>query len=126
VRAHDHRVKRWRHLDLGSQRCFIECDLRRVWCLDCGAQFEAVPWARWRSRYTRDLEDTVAWLAQQMAKTPIAGMLRIAWDSVGRIVERVLADHHPTTTSSCSIRRRCKQRATATGAHGSRRRGSEV
>jgi transposase len=93
VRAHDHRVKRWRHLDLGSVRCWIECDLRRVWCADCGAQFEAVPWARWRSRYTRDFEDTAAWLAQQMAKTQIAGLLRIAWDSVGRIVERVVADH---------------------------------
>jgi transposase len=93
VRAHDHRVKRWRHLDLGSQRCFIECRLRRVWCLDCGAQFEGVPWARHGSRYTRDFEDTVAWLAQQMAKTAIAGLLRVVWDSVGRIVERVLADH---------------------------------
>ncbi len=35
----------------------------------------------------------MAWLAQQMAKTPIAGLLRIAWDTVGRIVERVIADH---------------------------------
>jgi transposase len=61
VRTHDRRVKRWRHLDLGSSRCLIECELRRVWCLDCGAQFEAVPWARWRSRYTRDFEDVVAW-----------------------------------------------------------------
>jgi transposase len=34
-----------------------------------------------------------AWLAQQMAKTPIAGLLRIARDTVGRIVERVIADH---------------------------------
>jgi len=35
----------------------------------------------------------VAWLAQQMAKTPIAGLLRIGWDTVGRIVQRVVADH---------------------------------
>jgi transposase len=28
-----------------------------------------------------------------MAKTPIAGLLRIGWDTVGRIVERVVADH---------------------------------
>jgi transposase len=42
---------------------------------------------------TRDFEDLVAFLAQQMAKTPIAGLLHIAWDSVGRIVERVVADH---------------------------------
>jgi transposase len=90
---HGHRVKRWRHLDVAATRCVIECELRRLWCRSCGAQFEAVPWARAGSRYTRDFEDTVAWLAQQMAKTPITGMLRIAWDTVGRIVERVIADH---------------------------------
>jgi len=90
---HGRRVKRWRHLDLGSTRCVIECELRRLWCSDCGARFEAVPWARSGSRYTRDFEDVVCWLAQQMAKKPIAGLLRIAWDTVGRIVERVVADH---------------------------------
>jgi transposase len=90
---HGRRVKRWRHLDLGASRCVIECELRRLWCRSCGAQFEAVPWARAGSRYTRDFEDVVAWLAQQMAKTPIAGLLRIAWDTVGRIVARVTADH---------------------------------
>jgi transposase len=89
---HGRRVKRWRHLDLGASRCAIECELRRLWCSACGAQLEAVPWARPGSRYTRDFEDVVAWLAQQMAKTPIAGLLRIAWDTVGRIVERVIAD----------------------------------
>ena len=90
---HGRRVKRWRHLDLGASRCIIECELRRLWCRSCGAQFEAVPWARAGSRYTRDFEDVVAWLAQQMAKTPIAGLLRIAWDTVGRIVERVSAEY---------------------------------
>ena len=49
-----------------------------------------MPWARPGAAHTRDLEDVVAWLAQQMAKTPIAGLLRIGWDTVGRIVERVI------------------------------------
>ena len=89
---HGRRVRRWRHLDLGANRCLIECELRRLWCPDCGARFEAVPWARPGSRYTRDFEDVVAWLAQQMAKTPIAGLLRVAWDTVGKIVERVIRD----------------------------------
>lgn len=71
----------------------IESELRRLRCRDCGVHLEPVPWARPASPYTRDFEDVVAWLAQQMAKTPIAGLLRIAWDSVGRIVERVVADH---------------------------------
>jgi transposase len=93
LEIHDRRVKRWRHLDLGANRCVIECCLRRLRCRDCGVHLEAVPWARPDAHHTRDFEDTVAWLAQQMAKTPIAGLLRIAWDTVGKIVERVVADH---------------------------------
>ncbi|MCA1697521.1 MAG: ISL3 family transposase [Actinobacteria bacterium] len=90
---HGRRIKRWRHLNLGACRCVIECELRTVWCRDCGARLEAVPWARAGSGYTRDFEDLVALLAEQMAKAPIARLLRIAWDTVGRIVERVVQDH---------------------------------
>lgn len=91
--THDRRVRRWRHLDLGSQRCFVEAELRRVRCPDCGVRVEAVPWARPAARHTRDLEDVVAFLAQQMAKTPIAALMRVSWETVGRIVERVVSDH---------------------------------
>ena len=93
LEIHDRRTKRWRHLDLGANRCVIECRLRRLCCPDCGVHLEAVPWARFDAHHTRDFEDVVAWLAQQMAKTPLAGLLRIGWDTVGRIVERVVADH---------------------------------
>jgi len=93
LQIHDRRVKCWRHLDLGANRCVIESELRRLRCRDCGVHLEAVPWARHDAHHTRDFEDVVAWLAQQMAKTPIAGLLRIGWDTVGRIVERVVADH---------------------------------
>jgi transposase len=90
---HDRRIKRWRHLDLGASRCWIECELRRLWCSACGGpRLEPVPWARTGAGYTRDFEDLVAFLAQQMAKTPIARLLRVAWDTVGDIVARVVAD----------------------------------
>jgi transposase len=93
LEIHDRRIKRWRHLDLGANRCVIECELRRLRCRDCGVHLEPVPWTRPDAHHTRDFEDVVAWLAQQMAKTPIAGLLRIGWDTVGRIVERVVKDH---------------------------------
>jgi transposase len=94
LQIHDRRVKRWRHLDLGASRCIIECELRRLWCHACGGpRIEPVPWARPGAAHTRDFEDLVAFLAQQMAKTAIARLLRVAWDTVGRIVERVVADH---------------------------------
>ena len=46
LQIHDRRVKRWRHLDLGANRCVIECELRRLRCRDCGVRLEPVPWAR--------------------------------------------------------------------------------
>src|SRR5206468_7328293 len=91
--VHDRRVKRWRHLDLGSSRCIIECELRRLRCRSCGVRLEPVPWARPGAAHTRDFEDTVAWLAQQMAFTPITRLLRVGWHTIGPIVARVVADH---------------------------------
>ena len=92
-RVHDRARRRWRHLDLGGQCCFIEYELRRVRCPDCGVRVEALPWARAGARHTRDFEVLAAFLAQQMAKAPIARLLRIGWDTVGAIVTRVVADH---------------------------------
>ncbi len=94
LQLHDRRVKRWRHLDLGSTRRVIEGELRLLRCADCRVvRAEPVAWARPGAHHTRDFEDVVAWLAQQMANTPIAGLLRVGWDTVGRIVQRVVADH---------------------------------
>jgi transposase len=92
LQIHGRRVKRWRHLDLGASRCIIECELRRLRCPACGIHPEPVGWARPGARHTRDFEDTVAWLAQQMAKTQITRLLRVGWSTVGQIVTRVVAE----------------------------------
>ena len=84
LEIHDRRRKRWRHLDLGATRCIIECELRLPRCPDCRVvRAEPVPWARSGAHHTRDFDDVVAWPAQQMAKAPIAGLLRIGRDTVG-------------------------------------------
>ena len=93
LQVHDRRVKRWRHLDLGASRCWIECELRRLRCRDCGVRLEPVPWARPGAAHTRDFEDVVAWLAQQMAFASITRLLRVGWRTIGPIVARVVADH---------------------------------
>jgi transposase len=92
LKIKDHRVKRWRHLDLGGLRCVIECRLRRLYCAGCGDLPEAVEWARGGARYTRDFDDLAAWLAQQMSQTQVTRLMRIAWETVGNILERVVAD----------------------------------
>jgi transposase len=90
---HDRDVRRWRHLDLAGHRLFVEYELRRVACRDCGVRVEAVPWARAGARHTREFDDLTAFCAQQMAKSQVQALLRVGWATVGRIVARVVADH---------------------------------
>ena len=92
----EHRVKRWRHLDVGGLRCVIECRLRRLYCPGCGDVYEAVEWARGGARYTRDFDDLTAWLAQQMNQTQITRLMRIGWETVGNVVARVVAEKLPS------------------------------
>ncbi|MGV1080927.1 MAG: ISL3 family transposase [Candidatus Nanopelagicales bacterium] len=81
----------WRHLDLAAQRLQIRADLRRLDCPQHGVLTEGVPFARSGARFTTDFEDLVGWLATTMDKTALRRLLRIDWDTVGRIVERVMA-----------------------------------
>jgi transposase len=82
----------WRHLDFGVTMVLVRAELRRLYCPACGVLTEAVPFARYRSGFTRDVEDVAAYLATRTDKTTIARFLRIDWDTVGRICERVVAD----------------------------------
>ena len=82
----------WRHLDLGIWRLEVHCRRRRLWCPEHGARTEGVPFARPGSEFTRDFECLVAWLATRTDKTTIKRMLRVDWDTVGRIVKRVCDD----------------------------------
>ncbi|MDP9326791.1 MAG: transposase family protein, partial [Actinomycetota bacterium] len=49
--------------------------------------------AREGARFSRDLEDVVAWCAQRMDKTAVAILLGISWSAVARIVVRVVFEH---------------------------------
>lgn len=83
--------RRWRHLDFGAWRVQLQAQLWRVDCSRCGVVVEQVSWADASSRFTHPFEDLAAWLAQRCDKTAIGQMLRIAWSTVGRIIERVVA-----------------------------------
>jgi transposase len=84
--------RRWRALDLGTTRVFLEAQAPRVQCRDHGVIVAAVPWARHRAGHTRDFDDLVAWLAVRTSKSAVMQLLRVAWRTVGAIVTRVNAD----------------------------------
>ena len=91
--GYDRRVTNWRHLDVFRVRCVIRCEIQRVACPDCGVRGERVAWARAGSRFTRAFEDTCVWLARSAPKSVVAGLQRIDWHTVGRMIERVVAEH---------------------------------
>jgi transposase len=82
----------WRYLDFGRWRIEVRASLRRIDCPTHGARTEGVPFARSGSRFTRDFEDLVGWLATTMDKTALGRLVRIDWDTTGRIIERVMVD----------------------------------
>ncbi len=82
----------WRHLDFGTAVVVVRAELRRLDCPHHGVVVEGVPFARHRSGFTRDFEDVTAFLTTKTDKTTIARFLRVDWDTVGRICERVVAD----------------------------------
>jgi len=77
---------------MGTIPVFLEADMVRVRCRDHGVVAAQVPWARHGSRFTRDFEDTVGWLACATSKSAICSLMRIEWRTVGTIVTRIQAD----------------------------------
>lgn len=84
--------RRWRGLDLGTVKVFLEADAPRVDCPEHGVVVAAVPWARHGAGFTKDFEEQAAWLACHASKSAITALLRIAWVTVGRIITRVVAE----------------------------------
>jgi transposase len=84
--------RRWRALDLGATRAFVEAEAPRVECQEHGVVVAAVPWARHGSWFTRAFEQQVAWLATQCSKSAVCELMPLSWLTVGPIIERVVAD----------------------------------
>lgn len=84
--------RRWRGLDLGVMRVFLEADAPRVNCPIHGPTVRRVPWARHSAGHTLVFDQQVAWLATQCSKSAITELMRIAWRTVGAIITRVWKD----------------------------------
>jgi len=85
-------VRRWRALDLGNIKAFVESHAPRVTCPEHGVVVAAVPWARHDARFTRAVDDTCAWLATHCSKSAVATLMRVTWRTIGRMVTRVAAE----------------------------------
>ena len=95
TRVRYHKLRReWRHVALGKWRVVIRATLSRPDCPEHGVVTEAISSAEHESRFTRDFEDLVAWVARELNKTAAKNLLHIAWPTVGTIIERVVVRKH--------------------------------
>ena len=74
-------------------KLLLRYDIQRVSCPRCGVKVELVPWADRGVWFTREFEDMVGFLTQRQDKTTVTRLMRVAWDTVGSIVARVVARH---------------------------------
>ena len=98
-------TRRWRTVDTGTTRTFLEAAAPRVRCPEHGVLVAHVPWARPGAKCTYLLEDTCAWLAKNMAKNAVTEFLRLSWRTVAAIVTRVVADLTGRTDQLDGLRR---------------------
>lgn len=81
--------RRWRTLDHGIAMAYVEADAPRVRCPEHGVVVAHVPWAAHGAGHTTTFDQHVAWLAVRISKTAAMELMRIAWRTVGVIVDRV-------------------------------------
>ena len=84
--------RRWRGLDLGTTRVFLEAEAPRVRCRQHGVVVAAVPWARHDSLFTAAFEEQAAWLGAHATATMVAELMRSSWRAVTRMVTRVVGE----------------------------------
>jgi transposase len=84
--------RRWRGLDLGTTKVFLEAEAPRVRCREHGVIVVAVPWARHDSPFTAAFEDQAAWLAAHATASTVAELMRSSWRAVTRMIARVVAE----------------------------------
>ena len=88
--VHDHRHRKWRHLDTCQFATLVEADVPRIMCPDHGCQTLPVPWAGPGSRYTLLFESfVISWLKISTVDA-VRKQLRLSWNAVDNIMQRAV------------------------------------
>src|SRR5262249_55141964 len=69
---------------------WLEAAAPRVRCPVHGVVVSQVPWARHGSGFVRAFEDQVAWLATQCSQSACSQLMRVDWQTAGRILRPVV------------------------------------
>ena len=86
----------WRSMDFGPVAVRIGARVPRITCPEHGVVTAAVPWAKPGSRFTTDFAFSAAWMVKGgLSKKKVAELMRVDWDTVGRLVDLVWHELEP-------------------------------
>ncbi len=88
--VHDHRHRKWRHLDTCQFTTIVEADVPRIMCPEHGCLTLPVPVGWPRSRYTLLFESFVlSWLKISTVDA-VRKQLKLSWNAVDEIMTRAV------------------------------------
>ena len=73
----------------------LKAQTHRIECPEHGILTASVPWAYPHSKFTRDFDRMVTWLALQLSKSAVSELMRIDWETVGNCIKRAHKDIEP-------------------------------
>ncbi len=85
----------WRSIDFGAVLVHLKGYTQRIKCPEHGSIVADVPWAYPGSRFTKDFDLAVGWLAEYLSKSAVSEYMRIDWETVGHCVSRALNEIEP-------------------------------
>ena len=74
-------------------------------CPQHGVVIARFPWARWDSGFTRAFEDRQAWLATNTSSSVVNELMRVALQTMGRILARTVEDASARVDLLAGVRR---------------------
>lgn len=87
---HDHRERRWRHLDTCQYETWLHARVPRLDCPNHGVRQVRVPWAEPGSHFTELFESLAIHWLQEASISAVAGQLGLSWDEASGIMERAV------------------------------------
>ncbi|MGH3691785.1 MAG: helix-turn-helix domain-containing protein [Acidimicrobiia bacterium] len=90
--TYDRGLRTLRHLDVLRTACFIRLEVCRLDCPPLRRGRRGASLRRAGSRFTRAFEGTCVWLVRDAPKTVVSRLMRVDWATVGRMIERVVAE----------------------------------
>jgi transposase len=89
--VHDHRTRRWRHLNTCQLHTIIEANVPRISCSEHGVHTIAVAWAEKSSHFTALFEALVISWLKEASIAAVSEHLSLSWSEVDTIRSRAVA-----------------------------------